>query len=84
MAQQRWWRRVLAAIEGEYERRIRRASLVGAYGAGHHGHGAAEGPATDVSPLDDGEEAAIVNVPKGTPLARQPQPPPADPSLPPS
>lgn len=69
MAEQSWWRRSLAAINREYERRIRRASQVTEYGAHTH--------------HDDDEAAAIINVPRGTRLARPaPQVEPAPPGEP--
>ena len=49
-----WFQRLLAAIDREYERRVRRASLVTEYGAEQHS-------ADDED--DDGVE--IVNVPRG-------------------
>jgi uncharacterized protein YifE (UPF0438 family) len=54
---------MLAAVGGEYERRIRAASLVTEYGAAHggHGHGHDE-PA-------EHDSAEIVNLPRG---ARRP------------
>lgn len=72
MSEQTWWRRTLAAIEREYERRIRRASEISEYGASHASH-ADHGDHDD---HDDGEAAAIVNVPRGTRLPR-PAPEPA-------
>jgi hypothetical protein len=69
MAEQSWWRRSLAAINREYERRIRRASQVTEYGADHHAHTNHE---------DEVEAAAIVNVPRGTPLRRSAPPPAPD------
>jgi hypothetical protein len=61
MAQQSWWRRIVTAVEHEYDRRIRAASLVTEYGAAHHGHEDAE---------DEDDQAEIMNIPKGTPLRR--------------
>jgi hypothetical protein len=72
------------AIYREYDRRIRRASLVTEYGAQHDGHGhadhdhehSAEGivdehaGAADTAPnVEDEEEAEIVNIPRGTPVS---------------
>lgn len=73
MAEHSWWRRALATLEREYERRIRRASLVGEYGAAHGEHeadatqSASEGEDPQRSPgePEDGEVAAIVNLPRG-------------------
>lgn len=73
MAKQPWWRRVIAAIDREYERRIRAASLVTEYGIGHH----------DEHEADHEEEEAvaeIVNVPRGADLGhrRRAAPAPSD------
>lgn len=59
-----WWRRLGAAVERVYERRIRAASMVGEYGQHHADHD------------EDEEEAAeILNVPRGTAIRRIPVPP---------
>ncbi len=65
MAEQSWWRRIITAIEHEYERRLRRASLLGEYKPAddHHAH------TTSTHPTDE-EEAVIVNVPRGTRIDR--------------
>lgn len=79
MAEQSFWQRVIAAVNREYDRRIRRASLVSEYGASHHGEHHADHDDNDLLPHDD--EAAIVNVPRGTPLGRRspsPLPPETD------
>nr|WP_044200619.1 hypothetical protein [Oscillochloris trichoides] len=66
MAQQSLWKRMLAAVNREYERRIRAASLVTEYGAGH-GHGHHDDHHADHhEEEDDGEAAEILNVPLGT------------------
>lgn len=65
------------AIYREYDRRIKRASLVTEYGAQHHGGhaaGHAEEPHQAEAHAAEGheettEEAEIVNVPRGTPVA---------------
>jgi hypothetical protein len=62
MAEQQFWQRLVAAVNREYERRVRSASLVGEYGAGHHG--------AEQHEDDGGEVAVIANVPRGTPVAR--------------
>lgn len=57
------------AIYREYDRRIKRASVITEYGQ-HHGHSAghAEAPhAADEHAAED--EADIVNIPRGTPVA---------------
>lgn len=75
MAQQSWWRQILAGINAAYERRIRAASLVTEYGADHHGHHADHGPAAGRNAehtsaadrhADEEGEAIITNVPRGT------------------
>lgn len=63
MAQQNVWRRLIAAINREYERRIRAASLVNEYGARHHGHTHHDDT--------DAEVAVIANVPRGTRVERR-------------
>ncbi len=73
MAEQSLWQRVIAAIEGEYERRIRRASLVSEYGAAQHGHGDYADGSQAAPEASADEEATIVNIPKGTPVARSAQ-----------
>lgn len=62
MAASSWLTRLIAAINAEYDRRVRRASLVTAY-APPHAHDD-----------DDDDGAVIVNVPRGTAVAR-PSPP---------
>ena len=75
MAHQSWWGRLVGAVEREYERRVRRASGVLDYTANQRNK--------DYSPTEQmvsqatqptlealEEEAAIVNVPRGTRLAR--------------
>lgn len=74
MSEQSWWQRAISAINREYDRRIRRASLVSEYGAGHHGHSHADHDGPSYAEHDDGEVAAIMNVPKGTRIGR-PTPP---------
>ena len=54
------------AIFREYDRRIKRASLITEYGAAHHGHGHDDHAADEHGHEDDGAE--IVNVPRGTPV----------------
>lgn len=71
MAEQSWWQRLVAAVEREYERRIRRASLLGEFKPAddhHHTHASAA-PAPDRAV--DEEEAVIVNVPRGTKISRR-------------
>lgn len=61
MAEQQFWRRIMAAIEREYERRIRAASLVSKYGQHNLEH---HDEAAEV------EAALISNVPRGTRITR--------------
>ena len=69
------WKTISNALYKEYDRRIKRASLITEYGAAHHtGHGDAH--AEDVH--KDAEEAEIVNVPRGTPVAAHTEGSPAD------
>jgi hypothetical protein len=72
-------RDLVTAMNREYDRRIKRASLITEYGVAHHHHGDADHGHTDAVHKDaehmDGEEQAeIVNVPRGTPV-NQPEPP---------
>jgi hypothetical protein len=55
------------AIYREYDRRIKRASLITEYGAAHHGHGHDDHAADDHGHEED-DGAEIVNVPRGTPV----------------
>lgn len=66
MAEQNPWQRFIAAVDREYERRIRAASLVVEYGAAHHAH--------DDDDDDEAEVAVIANVPRGTRVAMHPGP----------
>jgi hypothetical protein len=60
------WKTLSNALFREYDRRIKRASLITEYGAAHHDtHTEAHADAEH----EDSEEAAIVNVPRGTPVA---------------
>ena len=88
------WKAITDAVYREYDRRIKRASLVTEYGM-HHGHVAdhadhahAEEAHADTTNEDaaqtsdvdeETEEAEIVNVPRGTPVAAS-APPPAEPA----
>jgi hypothetical protein len=60
------FRALANAIYKEYDRRIKRASLVTEYGAAHH-HATADDHAAESHADED--EAEIVNIPRGTPLA---------------
>ena len=61
------WKTISNALYKEYDRRIKRASLITEYGAAHHGTHADAAHADDTH--DDSEEAEIVNIPRGTPVA---------------
>ena len=79
------WKSIANAIEREYDRRTKRASLVTEYGIHHHADHAedahdeeahdedthaAEAHVVDEHVTDETEEEAeIVNVPRGTPVA---------------
>ncbi|MEO7909233.1 MAG: hypothetical protein ABIV47_06250 [Roseiflexaceae bacterium] len=61
------WKTISNALYKEYDRRIRRASLITEYGAAHHG---SHDPHADSMHDDaDIEEAEITNIPRGTPVA---------------
>jgi hypothetical protein len=69
------WKTIANALYKEYDRRIKRASLITEYGAAHHDdHGDAH--ADDAH--EDVEEAEIVNIPRGTPVAVHTEEQPAD------
>jgi hypothetical protein len=60
------WKTISNALYREYDRRIKRASLITEYGAAHHtGHSDTH----DGDAHEDVEEAEIVNIPRGTPVA---------------
>jgi len=56
------WRTISNALYREYDRRIKRASLITEYGAAHH-------DAHADAAHEDAEEAEIVNIPRGTRVA---------------
>ena len=60
------WKTISNALFKEYDRRIKRASLITEYGAAHH-DSHADAHADDAH--EDVEEAEIVNIPRGTPVA---------------
>jgi hypothetical protein len=65
------WKTISNALYREYDRRIKRASLITEYGAAHHGaHGDSQEHTHDAD--EHVEEAEIVNVPRGTPVAASP------------
>ncbi|MEN9935098.1 MAG: hypothetical protein RLZZ387_1677 [Chloroflexota bacterium] len=55
-----WLTNLTAAINREYDRRIRRSSLITEYGAAHHSHADEHH-----GHADDGDDVAIANVPRG-------------------
>ena len=69
------WKTISNAIYREYDRRIKRASLITEYGAAHH---AAHEDAHAEEAHGEAEEAEIVNVPRGTPVAAHAEEQPAD------
>ena len=69
------WKTISNALYKEYDRRIKRASLITEYGAAHH-DSHADAHADDAH--EDVEEAEIVNIPRGTPVAVQAEAQPAD------
>lgn len=69
------WKTISNAIYREYDRRIKRASLITEYGAAHH---AAHDDAHADEAHEEAEEADIVNVPRGTPVAAHAEQQPAD------
>jgi hypothetical protein len=89
-----FWKSISRAVYKEYDRRIKRASLVTEYGAQHHAHDDADhaegvvdehAGAADTAPhaeeaheavagvadanVEAADEAEIINVPRGTPVA---------------
>jgi hypothetical protein len=56
--------RIAAAVEREYDRRIRRASLIHEYGTTHHGAETSAHAALD----DEDSDVEIANVPRGAVL----------------
>jgi len=69
------WKTISNALYKEYDRRIKRASLITEYGAAHH-DSHVDAHADDAH--EDVEEAEIVNIPRGTPVAVQAEAQPAD------
>ena len=71
-------RDLVRAMNREYDRRIKRASLVTEYGMAHHHHDDtdqaphADAVNEDAGHTDDEEQAEIVNVPRGTPVSQPP------------
>ena len=60
------WTSISKVVYKEYDRRIKRASLITEYGAAHHDdHAVAH---ADDAHEDEADEAEIVNVPRGTPV----------------
>jgi len=64
------WKTISNALYKEYDRRIKRASLITEYGAAHHnGHSDAHAADAQDDLHEDGEAAEIANIPRGTPVA---------------
>jgi len=73
------WKTISNALYKEYDRRIKRASLITEYGMAHHdSHADAHADETHQDAHEDAEEAEIVNIPRGTPVAVQAEAQPAD------
>ena len=73
------WKTISNALYKEYDRRIKRASLITEYGAAHHAHhGDAHADSTHDEAHEDAEEAQIANIPRGTPVVAHPAEHPAD------
>ena len=62
------FRAIADAIYKEYDRRVKRASLVTEYGISHHHADAHEDEAHPEDAHIDEDEAEIVNLPRGTPV----------------
>jgi hypothetical protein len=74
------FRALANTINREYDRRIKRASLIKEYGMAHHDQAADhadEAHASDAHAAE--EEAEIVNIPRGTPVTA-PAPQPSEPA----
>jgi hypothetical protein len=65
------WKTISNALYREYDRRIKRASLITEYGAAHHAAHADDAPD---HAHEEAEEAEIINVPRGTPVASHAEP----------
>ena len=64
-----FWKTISNAIYREYDRRIKRASLITEYGAAHHAeHDDAQADRAHEQ-AEEAEEAEIANIPRGTPVA---------------
>lgn len=61
-----WFRKILEAVETEYDRRIRRASEVIAYGMKHGEHHDHAHPPQQEHTAEGEKEAVVTNVPVGT------------------
>ena len=74
------FRALANAINREYDRRIKRASLIKEYGMAHHDHTADHAEEAHASEADAAEEEAeILNIPRGTPVS-VPAPQPSEPA----
>jgi hypothetical protein len=73
------WKTISDALFKEYDRRIKRASLITEYGAAHHSsHDQAHADSVHDHAQEDGEEAEIANIPRGTPVAAELSQPPVE------
>jgi hypothetical protein len=64
------WKTISNALFKEYDRRIKRASLITEYGAAHHSsHDDTHADLAHDHAHEDVEEAEIANIPRGTPVA---------------
>jgi hypothetical protein len=64
------WKTISNALFKEYDRRIKRASLITEYGAAHHSsHDDPHAHSAHDQAHEDAEEAEIANIPRGTPVA---------------
>lgn len=61
MSETSWWRSLQAAVNAEFERRLRRASRLDEHGHTPHLH-----DHDDESAVPAEDEAVIVNLPRGT------------------
>ena len=73
------FRAISNAIYKEYDRRIKRASLITEYGSSHHhdDHGDHDDHGAEHE-HDDADAAEIVNLPRGAPIAAPVAPPPPE------
>jgi hypothetical protein len=68
------FRALADVVYKEYDRRVRRASLIKEYGVAHHDDHAGDTHAAEDEEHAAEDEAEIANVPRGTPIAATPPP----------